>query len=90
MTVDEKYDRRVNLCKTLRVLESELEKIINTRNKYSDSERSKKATLSIYVEGENIQYELSEVTAIRCIGAIEDNYSSQLANITFALKQELK
>ena len=90
MTVDEKYDRRVNLCKTLRVLESELEKIINTRNKYSDSERSKKATLSIYVEGENIQYELSDITAIRCIGVIEDNYSSQLANITIALKQELK
>ena len=90
MTVDEKYNRRIELCKTLRDIEDELVKIVNVRNKYSDSERSKKATLSIYVEGENIQYELSEITAIRCIGAIEDNYSSQLANITIALKQELK
>ena len=63
MTVDEKYDRRVNLCRTLRVLEGESEKIINTRSKYNQSEGNKKVTLSIYCEGENVQYELDEKTA---------------------------
>ena len=44
MTVNEKYDRRVNLCRTLRALEDELEKIINTRSKYNQSEGNKKVT----------------------------------------------
>ena len=54
MTVDEKYDRRVNLCRTLRVLEGESERIINIRSKYNQSEGNKKVTLSIYCEGENV------------------------------------
>lgn len=90
MTVDEKYDRRVNLCRTLRVLEGESEKIINTRSKYSQSEGNKKVTLSIYCEGENVQYELDEKTANRCMEVIENSYSLQKDDIVQTLKQELR
>ena len=90
MTVDEKYNRRIELCKTLRDIEDELLKIVNIRNKYSDSERSKKATLSIYVEGENIQYELDEKTANSCMEVIENSYSLQKDDIIKTLKQELR
>lgn len=90
MTVDEKYNRRVNLCRTLRVLEDELEKIINTRSKYSQSEGNKKVTISIYCEGENVQSELDEKTANRCMEAIENSYYIQRNDIVQTLKQELR
>lgn len=90
MTVDEKYDRRVNLCRILRVLEDEIEKIINKRSEYSQSEGNKKATLSIYVKGESVQYELDEKTANCCMEVIENSYSLQKDDIIQTLKQELR
>ena len=90
MTANEKYDRIINLCKTLRTLEYELEKIITTRSKYSQSEGNKKVTLSIYCEGENVQYELDEKTANRCMEVIENSSSLQKDDIIQTLKQELR
>ena len=59
MTIDEKYESRVKLCRILRNLEEELEKITNTIEKYDQSNSNKKVSLSAYIDGESIQYELS-------------------------------
>ena len=90
MTVDEKYDTRVNLCRKLRNIEDEIEKIAELRDKYKQSTGNKKVTLSVYVEGNTVQYELDEKTANSCIEFIENDYSGRKYDIIQTLKQELK
>lgn len=89
MTIDEKYDKRVNLCRKLRTLEDAIENIANDRSKYNQSTGNKKVTLSIYVEGKTVQYELSEEVADSCLDNISKNYIVQKEDIIQTLKQEL-
>lgn len=90
MTIDEKYESRVKLCRILRTLEDEIEKITNTIDKYDQSEGNKKVSLSVYVDGESIQYELSKKVAERCLDYIKDEYVTQKDDIIQTLKQELR
>ena len=89
MTANEKYDRIINLCKTLRTLEYELEKIITTKIKYSQSEGNKKVKIFIYYEEESVQYELDEKTSKSCMEVIENSYYSQKDDIIQTIKREL-
>ena len=89
MTINEKYDKRVNLCRKLRTLEDAIENITNDRSKYNQYTGNKKATLSIYVEGGAIQYELSDEVADICLGTIIADYRMKKDDIIHTLKQEL-
>ena len=90
MTIDEKYESRVKLCSILRTLEVEIEKITNTIEKYDQSNSNKKVSLSVYVDGGSIQYELSKKVAKRCLDYIKDEYVTQKDDIIQTLKQELR
>lgn len=90
MTIDEKYESRVKLCRILRNLEEEIEKITNTIEKYDQFNSNKKVSLSVYVDGESIQYELSQKVAERCLDYIKDEYVTQKYDIIQTLKQELR
>lgn len=89
MKADEKYDIRVKLCRTLKVLEDEIDKVSDIKNKYIQTNGSKKVTLSIYVDGETIQYELSETLANKCLENIKNSYIEQKHDVVQTLKQEL-
>lgn len=89
MTINEKYDKRVILCRKLRDLEDAIENTTNDRNKYNQSTGNKKVTLSIYVDGESIQYKLNEKVADSCLGNIISDYRMKKDDIIQTLKQEL-
>ncbi len=89
MTINEKYDKRVILCRKLRDLEDAIENTTNDRNKYNQSTGSKKVTLSIHVDSETIQYELSDEVADICLGTIIGDYRMKKDDIIQTLKQEL-
>lgn len=90
MTIDEKYESRVKLCRILRNLEEEIEKITNTIEKYDQSNSNKKVSLSAYIDGESIQYELSQKVAEICLDYIKDEYVTQKDDIIQILKQDLR
>ena len=90
MTIDERCDKRVGLCRKLRDLEKEIEKTSDIKNKYEQSTGNKKVSILIYVDNENIQYSLDKNTAKCCIELIENSYLVEKDSIIQALKQELR
>ena len=90
MTINDKYNKRVELCRELRDIEDEIEKITDISNRYKESSGNKKMTLSIYIEGETTQYHLDEKTANGCIEFISAYYGIQKDNIVRFLIRELE
>lgn len=90
MTVDEKYDRRIELCRTLRVIETEIENIDDIGIEWNSPEGNKKATLSIYVGGENAKIELGHSIMNNCLEVIRRDYLEQKEDIVKILNQYLK
>lgn len=89
MTTDEKYNRRVNLCSKLRILDNEIEKIANIRDEYGNTNSNKKVRLSICFEGGSYQYELSDKVAVDCMQNIYNSFEMEKEDIIKTLKQEL-
>lgn len=90
MTADEKYNKRIELCRTLRTIESEIENLEGINSKWSSSEGNKKATLSIYVGGENTKIELGHSVTNACLEVIRRYYSEQKEDIVQTLNGYLK
>lgn len=89
MTINDKYNARVNFCRKLRIIEGELEDLINIKNKFKKSTGNKHATLSICIEGVTVQYNLSEKVANACLDNIENDYITQKSDIVYDLSQKL-
>ena len=81
MTVDEKYDKRIELCRILRAIETEIENIDAMASKWNNSESNRKAILSIYAGGENIKIELGHSITNKCLQVIREQYLDQKEDI---------
>lgn len=90
MTIDERCDKRVGLCRKLRDLEKEIEKILDIKNKWEESDGSKKVSISIHVCNENIIYTLDKTTAKNCIELIKNTYFIEKDTIIQTLKEDLE
>lgn len=90
MTVDERYDARVSMCRQLRILEDEIEKLKNIKEKYNQHDKNRKAVLSINIDGKSTEYELGFESGKDCINIIIRRYCLQKNDIVKILKQELE
>lgn len=89
MTADEKCDKRIELCRTLRTIETEKENLDDISSKWNSSEGNTKATLSIYVGGENVKIELGHSITNGCLEVIMRYYLEQKEDIIQTLKHYL-
>ena len=90
MTVDEKYNERIRLCRMLKTIEDEIENLKNIHNKYNQSNGNKNATLSLYIDGKNVQYELDEKVTGECLVLISNNFLERKGDVIRAIEQALK
>ena len=77
MTVDEKYQERIRLCRTLRNIENEMDKTSKAFDEYFKSSSNRKAVILLYNDGRITECELGEETIEGCFKVIMDKYFAQ-------------
>lgn len=86
MTVDEKYQERIRLCRTLRNIENEMDKTTKAFDEFFKSSSNRKAVILLYNDGRITECELGEETTEGCFKVIMDKFFTQKRDTIQALK----
>lgn len=85
---NELYERRMNICRELRTTEEELaavDKLIDDWREGYLNGTDEKAVFTVYIDGEDTRFNLSETDALKCLEKIRDSYLNRMG----ALEQDL-
>ena len=91
MNANERYEARLGLCRKLRDLENNIEEVKSIREEYKQSKGdSGKFTISVYVSGKSLKYELDKRMANCCFDSIVESLRMQREEAILSLKQTMK